>query len=125
MSTVGNMPTPPPPGLLPLDGNLLACPLCGDTDGTHVDTVYVSARQEDHNPQEIHVHAVTGQITHESVSAPTGPAVGEGRRHRIALTGWCEMCGREYAIIFTQHKGQTYVETVEVNEGPVYDTGKR
>jgi hypothetical protein len=118
------MSNPPPEGLLALDGNLLVCPCCGGTGGTHVNTAYVSARQEDHEPQEIHVHGITGEVTHETIEAPVGNAIGRGRRNRIALTGWCDMCQGEFAIIFTQHKGQTYVETQSINPAPIYETGK-
>ncbi|MER5625706.1 hypothetical protein ABT061_32175 [Streptosporangium sp. NPDC002544] len=45
-------------------------------------------------------------------------------RQRLALTGWCEICGGEYAIVFTQHKGATYMETIQINEGPIYRTGR-
>lgn len=118
------MANPPPEGHLVVKDNLLVCPGCGDTDSTHVDTVYVSARREDQIPTEIHVHAITGEVTHDGVNAPAGSKVGQGRRHRIALTGWCEVCQFEYAIIFTQHKGSTFVETKLINLDPVYDTGK-
>jgi hypothetical protein len=38
--------------------------------------------------------------------------VGVGRRHRIAVTGICEQAGHRFAVVFTQHKGVTYVEAV-------------
>jgi hypothetical protein len=47
--------------------------------------------------------------------APVGEivGVGVGRRHRIAVTGICERAGhRRFAVVFTQHKGVTYVEAV-------------
>ncbi|MEV4753302.1 hypothetical protein AB0K21_43760 [Streptosporangium sp. NPDC049248] len=121
------MTTPPPrPGMLTYSGEVMACPLCGDGDGTHIEHAYVAARREDREFTNVHVNGITGEVaaTPEEVSVPTGGAVGEGRRQRLALTGWCEMCGGEYAIVFTQHKGATYMETVQINEGPIYRTGR-
>ncbi|MER7271354.1 hypothetical protein ABT344_24020 [Micromonospora carbonacea] len=93
------------------DGVLL-CPACGERD-THVDIAYVSARHEDQDPNEIAVNAVTGRVvTHNPVPAPAAPGVGQGRRHRIALAGYCEVGGHRFAVVFTQHKGATLVETV-------------
>lgn len=125
LDTVGAMSNPPPEGLLALKGNLLVCPCCGETYGTHVNTAYVSARREDREPQEIHVHGITGEVTREGIEAPIGSKIGRGRRHRIALTGWCDGCHGEFAIIFTQHKGETYIETQLINAAPIYDTGRR
>ena len=92
------------------DGGSLICPAChGYT--THVDVVRVSARDEDREFNEIFVHAITGEVrTQSSVPAPVGKRVGEGRRHRIALSGSCEECGHQFALVFTQHKGDTIVE---------------
>lgn len=96
-----------------VDGPLL-CPLC-DFNATHVDIVRIAARREDRDFNEITVNAVTGQLsTHGRDPAPIGGFVGEGRRHRIALVGTCEGCRGTFAIVFTQHKGSTYVEVVPV-----------
>jgi hypothetical protein len=94
------------------DGALL-CPACG-AEGTHMEIVYIAARREDEEVNEITVSAVTGQIrTREKQSAPAGPAVGDGRRHRIAITGHCEGDGEhKFAVVFTQHKGWTFMEAV-------------
>jgi hypothetical protein len=90
---------------------LLLCPVCG-FDATHVDFAYVAARREDRDVNEITVNAVTGQVrTHGESPAPAGSLEGEGRRHRIALAGHCEE-GHNFALVFTQHKGGTYVEVV-------------
>jgi hypothetical protein len=79
-----------------------------------MEIVYIAARREDEEANEITVSAVTGQIrTHEKQSAPAGPAVGDGRRHRIAITGHCEGDGaHKFAVVFTQHKGWTIMEAV-------------
>lgn len=79
-----------------------------------MEIVYIAARQEDEEFNEITVSAVTGQIrTHEEQSAPAGPAVGDGRRHRIAITGYCEGEGEhKFAVVFTQHKGWTFMEAI-------------
>jgi hypothetical protein len=99
--------------VLAIDGSgQLRCPVCGEAH-THVDVVYVSARREDQEPNEIMVNGVTGGVvTHNPVGAPAGTAVREGRRHRIALAGYCEVNGHKFALVFTQHKGVTLVETV-------------
>jgi uncharacterized Zn finger protein (UPF0148 family) len=90
---------------------LLLCPVC-KFDATHVEVALVSARTEDVDANEIKVDATNGQVqTHRAVSAPTGPTQGVGRRHRIALEGTCEE-GHSFAIVFTQHKGGTFVEAV-------------
>jgi len=95
------------------DDGLLLCPHCETTD-THVEHVFVSARQEDQQINEITVNAVSGQVrTHEAHVAPKGSGVGIGRRQRIALAGFCEQCGRRFALVFTQHKGVTLVEVAE------------
>ncbi|GAA2760590.1 hypothetical protein [Actinopolymorpha rutila] len=94
------------------DDSVLLCPLCGK-DTTHLDEVRVSARPEDDEPNEIAVDTGTGRVrTHEDIPAPMGDRVHEGRRDRIALVGWCEQCGDTFALVFTQHKGATFVEAV-------------
>lgn len=94
------------------DAGVLRCPACNDIV-THIDDAYVSARGEDEDFNEIAINAISGQIqTHRDVPAPTGATVNVGRRHRIALGGWCEICGADFAIVFTQHKGATFVEAV-------------
>ena len=88
----------------------LLCPRCGD-EWTHVEDVHVSARVEDRQFNEITVNALTGAVrTQAPTVGPKGAAVKEGRRHRIALKGFCETCGDHFALIFTQHKGVTIVE---------------
>lgn len=89
------------------------CPYCDDTY-THVEQVFVSARREDRDINEITVNAVSGQVkTHERQAGPKGRGVDIGRRQRIALGGSCEGCGRRFAWVFTQHKGVTLVELAE------------
>ncbi len=96
-----------------LDGNgLLLCPAC-KADTTHTEIVRVAARQEDTDFNEITVNALTGQVvTHGPQPAPAGPALREGRRQRIAVTGYCDEGAHSFALVFTQHKGGTYVEMV-------------
>ena len=91
---------------------LLTCPSCGDTYGVHVEQVRVSARVEDGVFDEIIVDARSGQVsTHNPEEGPRGHAVGVGRRHRISLMGYCELCpGSCFSLVFTQHKGETFVE---------------
>ena len=93
------------------EGHLL-CPVCRE-DTTHVEIVRVAARHEDQQFNEITVNAITGQIgTHGDLAAPAGPAQGTGRRQRVAVTGYCEQGGHPFALVFTQHKGATVVETI-------------
>lgn len=92
--------------------NELCCPLCGDVF-VHVDQVQIAARSEDGPFSEIGINAV-GDVADVSGNVPVGPRVGSGRRHRIALLGWCEMCAGKFALVFTQHKGVTFVESVEM-----------
>lgn len=94
--------------------NQLRCPTCVDPSGVHIDGVLVAARHEDEGPVHIGVNAVTGDVNYIPAIVPAGDAVGEGRRHRIALTGWCEICGDKFAIVYTQHKGSTFVEVVRL-----------
>ncbi len=98
------------------DDKLMVCPACDDTY-THVEKVQIAARGEDEEPNEITVDAVTGRVeTHGDSPAPTG-AVGQlGRRQRIAVTGHCEQGGHNFAIVFTQHKGQTLLEVVLIDK---------
>jgi hypothetical protein len=97
------------------DDGLLLCPECGH-DATHVEHVRVAARREDRDVNEITVDAVTGRVTtHGETPAPMGE-LREGRRHRIAVTGHCEE-GHCFAIVFTQHKGGTFVEVVPDDQG--------
>lgn len=91
----------------------LCCPLCGD-NFVHIDEVRVAARPQGEDGPEVGLRVTAkGEVFDEHV--PTGRQVGTGRRHRIALIGWCEQCeGRRFALVFTQHKGVTFVESVEM-----------
>ena len=101
------------------DSRWLLCPVC-DHNATHIDVVQVAARREDRDFNEITVNAVTGQVmTHGDSPAPVGDAVRQGRRHRITLLGWCEE-GHGFAIVFTQHKGTTFVEVVPAEQAYPY-----
>lgn len=94
--------------------NELCCPLCGDSN-THIDRVAMAARPdgEDGPIAEIAV-TNTGDVSDQADGIPPSRYVGEGRRHRIALIGWCELCTGEFALLFTQHKGVTYTESVNL-----------
>ncbi|MQA78088.1 MAG: hypothetical protein GEV10_06360 [Streptosporangiales bacterium] len=99
--------------------NQLLCPSCG-AEWVHTDIVYVSARHEDGSFNEISVNGVTGQVvTNRPEPGPVGPTQNEGRRHRMAVTGWCEHCPGRFALVFTQHKGVTFVETVSAGDRSV------
>lgn len=90
----------------------VVCPTCS-SEYTHVEHVFVSARLEDQTSNEITVNSLSGEVrTHCEESAPKGEIVGNGRRQRIALAGHCEG-GHRFALVFSQHKGVTYVEWAE------------
>jgi acid stress-induced BolA-like protein IbaG/YrbA len=104
---------PGPPVVTNTDEGSLICPKCGGYT-THVDHVQVAARGDDQTFDEIYVNAETSEVrTHRHVKAPVGTFVGEGRRHRIALSGFCEECGAQFSLVFTQHKGDTVIEWAE------------
>jgi hypothetical protein len=92
----------------------LCCPLCGDTN-THLDEVAVAARPsgEDGPIAEVGLNA-RGAVTNRAGLVPESRSVGRGRRHRFALIGWCESCDGRFALVFTQHKGVTLVESVDL-----------
>ncbi|ASO18630.1 hypothetical protein FHR81_003037 [Actinoalloteichus hoggarensis] len=92
---------------------LLIYPHCS-SDVTHVEHVFVSARQEDRLANEITVNAISGRVeTRNKGEAPIGSTVGHGRRQRIALGGYCDLCGTRFALVITQHKGSALVEWAE------------
>lgn len=95
------------------DDRLLRCPFCRDPYGLHVDAVAMAGRQREDGPVVTHRIERTGRIT-LNADAPVG-RVGDGRRHRIALEGWCEGCRRHFALVLTQHKGSTLVDVVELD----------
>lgn len=96
----------------------LRCPVCGETN-THVNSVNVACRPggEDGPIVETGVGADGLIAPLPAGTTPVGEYVGVGRRHRIALLGWCETCAARFALIFTQHKGTTFVESRELTDG--------
>lgn len=93
------------------EAGILMCPVCETSVYVHVDRVSVFTRGEDEVGAGVAMDAVTGSLQlGGSTLVPSGSFVGEGRRHRIALTGSCEECRQTFSIVFTQHKGSTYVE---------------
>lgn len=94
----------------------LICPLCG-SEWTHVDDVFVAGRPREDGPLvPVHVDS-SGQVREGSdVISPVGD---EGRRHSIALVGYCETCTGQFAIEFRQHKGQTHVSVKKQSWSPI------
>lgn len=90
-----------------LDGEMV-CPRCGDTN-THLDRVSVAARPNGEDGPIVNIGVTAGGDVSETIVQPSR-YVGAGRRHRIALTGWCEGCYGDFTWLFTQHKGVTLVE---------------
>lgn len=108
------MTTPTPANQAPLefetiDGEaILRCPACASTY-VHLDDVYMAGRPREDGPVEC-VHVDANGNTHDSNETTTPlPPAGLGRRHAIAVAGWCEGCHTNLAIVFKQHKGQTFV----------------
>lgn len=91
------------------------CPACGG-EYLHFDQVEVAARREDGPFNNITVHAVSGRITTHGPAPAVGSVVGQGRRHRIVLVANCETCSARPQLVFTQHKGQTFVEWIVETE---------
>ena len=100
----------------------LCCPLCGDVF-VHVDSVRLATRPRGEDGVQVHVGLKNdGRLITDE--APAGLTVGQGRRHRIALIGWCESCSGRFSLVFTQHKGVTFVESVPLPE-PDWDAFPR
>lgn len=103
----------------------LCCPLCGDTN-THIDEVTIAARPSGEGAP-ITVIGVNnrGDVTGRPGIVPGSRRVGQGRRHRFALMGWCESCDGRFSLVFTQHRGVTLVESVDLTpitgspDGPI------
>ncbi len=95
----------------------LCCPLCGDTN-THLDEVTVAARPagEDGPITVIGVNS-RGAVTNRPGIVPGSRRVGAGRRHRFALLGWCESCDGRFSLVFTQHRGVTLTESIDLTNG--------
>ncbi len=92
----------------------LCCPLCGD-NFVHIDQMRMAGRPDGEDGDLVGVGVThRGNVHIETGNVPFGPTVGEGRRHRIALIGWCENCGGHFALVFTQRKGVTLVESVRM-----------
>lgn len=100
---------------LHVEHSALCCPLCGD-QWIHIDDTYVSGRDgEDEPVRRIRVGPDAKPETEPLAHTPISD---EGRRHVIALAGWCETCDRRFAWTFKQHKGQTIVEVVRYAKAP-------
>lgn len=90
----------------------LLCPLCG-FDYTHLERVDVATRPDGEDGRIASCAVHVGGRVELDVDVPHGQA-GEGRRDRAALRFWCEGCDSGFAIVYTQHKGQTMVDLVPV-----------
>jgi hypothetical protein len=90
----------------------LLCPGCG-FHCTHIEEVDVEWRHED---CPVHVDTLStsdGPTQSEVRDADGGHST---RRHAVVLHLWCEGCWHVHAVAFLQHKGTTYVETVDLGE---------
>lgn len=87
---------------------VLRCPACAG-DYVHLDDTYVAGRSREDGPIKfVHIDS-GGNLQDASEKSTPLPKTGLGRRHAIALAGWCEGCNTNLAIVFQQHKGQTQV----------------
>lgn len=94
------------------DGTL-ACPLCDD-EFTHLCRTFVGAREREDGPiNEVTVDHDGRVSTQVSTVGPRRTSWTNDRRDRVAVGGWCEGCGGVFAIVFTQHKGVTFVDVVD------------
>lgn len=98
-----------------IDGRL-TCPKCCE-NYVHIDDVFIAGRPREDGPVEpVHVDH-RGQVR-EGLNVAL-PIPETGRRHVIALKGWCEMCAAHFTIEFKQHKGQTHVALREAKWSPL------
>lgn len=96
--------------------NMLLCPLCADTY-VHIEDAYMAGRAREDGPvKHVRVHS-DGQVD-QGADLHT-PIQEGGRRHSIALGGYCETCGGRFAIEFRQHKGQTITKLLRSEWTPV------
>jgi hypothetical protein len=108
-------------GIYTNNENELCCPLCGDSN-THLDRAAMAARVTGEDGPIVEVGILqNGVVTDETGHIPPSSQVGEGRRTRIALFGWCELCNGQFALLFTQHKGVTLLESVDLNRKVIDD----
>ncbi len=95
----------------------LCCPLCGDTN-THLDEVTTAGRPSgEDGPITVVGVSARGAVTNRPGIVPGSRRVGQGRRHRFALIGWCESCDGKFSLVFTQHQGVTLTESVDLTNG--------
>lgn len=106
-----------PDDALEIHEGTMACPVCHDVNGTHIDQVYALARErEDADPTFVTLNSDGGLMPVDWESYPH--AFGStGRRHEFVLSGWCEMGCGFWFVTFRQHKGQTLVRIT--GGGPV------
>ncbi|MPY12315.1 hypothetical protein [Arthrobacter bussei] len=84
-------------------GSLVQCPNCGSDLGLHINGL----RLENAAGQKLVVTAGGEDAkSHISLNLSNEGSI-EGRRYELSLTGECENC-TDFALTFTQHKGQTY-----------------
>ena len=101
--------------MTPQPETALPCPLCGGTNGLHLEAVVVANRHE-----AVRLTAA-GEDEHATVRAAADPLRDEaGRRHLIRIEGWCEQCGDGVAINLRQHKGDTLTTCERIGYGPFW-----
>ncbi len=88
---------------------VVICPECGSESGIHLQSVMMAGRKEDGEFTCTMIDRLGAVYSVDDV--PVGAQVGEGRRHRIVINGWCEN-DHFFALILTQHKGTTFAELV-------------
>lgn len=82
----------------------LRCPECNQATGLHIDGVVV----ENAAGQRLHVDTRGEDGGARLDIRLENDGVHDGRRHQLALEGWCEHCANGFSLAFKQHKGYTY-----------------
>lgn len=94
----------------------LMCPECGETSGLHIDGVELENASGDRH----RVDAVGEDGSSRFNVQQDGDASHNGRRHQIALLGWCEICRYKFSLTFRQHKGMTFYSKTVTARAPEY-----
>jgi hypothetical protein len=105
--------------------DILACPVCHEEGGLHIDSVVVltgngrgmrlkSGGEDEHNGVDaVTLDADECQELAALAGHFSGPGGGVGRRHVVILEGDCEQNHR-FQVHFRQAKGTTYIKVLNL-----------